>query len=407
MRQVVVGNGVAGVTTARFLADRDPSLDVTIVSEEPYPYYPRPRLIDLVAGSASTDKMSVYPPAWYTQRGIKTLLGKRVTSITLGERHVLLSDGERLEYDNLVLATGARSFVPPIQGADLKGVYSLRSMDDAFGILERLRHIKHATMLGGGLLGLDLAVALRAHGVGVTVVELQPRLLPRQLDTEGAAILQRMIEDAGVEVITGDSCTAVEGSGIVQGVRTKSGRGWETGMVTISAGVRSNLDLPRAAGLDCHLGVQVDEHLQTSAPGVYAVGDVAEFQGRVWGIIPAALAQARVLADHLSGDSSAVYRDIVPSTTLKVTGIVLTSIGEVNPQEPGFQEVRDYNPNKGVYRKLVIRNGRVVGAIVLGERTSLRFINQLVDSQVNVAGHEDELLSGAFQVPTSVPSPSA
>ncbi|MHB0856449.1 MAG: NAD(P)/FAD-dependent oxidoreductase [Anaerolineae bacterium] len=398
MRLVIVGNGVAGVTTARFLIDRDPSLDITIVSEEPYHYYPRPRLIDLVAGSASPDKMSVYPPAWYEQRGIKTLLGRRVTSIMPPEHQVVLADGERLAYDNLVLATGARNFVPPIEGADLTGVRTLRSMDDAFSILERVGQIKHATMLGGGLLGLDLAVALRAHDIGVTVVELLPRLLPRQLDAEGAAILQRMIEDAGVQVVTGDSCTAVEGAGVVERVRLKSGRSWETGMVAISAGIRSNLDLPRAAGLDCNLGVQVDEHLQTSASDVYAVGDVAEFEGRVWGIIPAALAQARVLADYLSGSASAAYHGIVPSTTLKVTGVVLTSIGEVNPQEPGFREVRDQDAAKGTYRKLVIREGRVVGAIVLGERTSLRFVNQLIDHQVNVAGHEDELLTGEFQI---------
>jgi len=398
MRLVIIGNGVAGVTTARLVAERDPSAEITIYSDEPYPYYARPRLIELLAGRVPPESMAFYPEEWYQKRGLQVVLGRRVVQLKPQTREIILDDGQGTAYDQLVLATGAHSWVPPISGADVEGVYTLRSMRDALALRERASRGGRAVVLGGGLLGLDTAMALRAHHIGVMVVEVTPRLLPRQLDAEGAAVLQRAIEEQGVEVLTGDTCALVERRDGKVRLGLKSGRILEADLAVVSAGVRPNLELAQEAGLACNNGLLVNERLLTSAPDVYAVGDVAEFNGRVWGIIPTALAQAQVAAAQISGEKDVVYKDIVPSTTLKVTGIDLTSMGEVNPKGDGFHELRHTDAAAGVYKKLVIRDGRVVGAIVLGDRSNVRAISQLIERKIDVAAHMGALLHEGFNL---------
>jgi len=402
MRLVVIGNGVAGVTTARLVAERDPSAEVTIYSEEPYPYYARPRLIELLAGRVAPEDMAFYPEEWYRKRGLCVVLGCRVVQLKPQSREVTLANGERIAYDQLVLATGARPWVPPIKGADAEGVYTLRSMDDALALRDRAKEGKRAVILGGGLLGLDTAMALRVHGIGVTVVEIAPHLLPRQLDAQGAAVLQRAIEERGVDIITGDACEWIERQNGHLRLKLKSNRALEAGLVVISAGVQPRLELAQEAGLSCNKGLVVNERLLTSAPDVYAVGDVAEFNGRIWSIIPAALAQAQVAAAQICGERDILYKDIVPSTTLKVTGIDLTSVGEVNPQGDGFVEERRIDAAKGIYKKLVIRDGRVVGAIVLGDRSGVRAITQLIERKVNVSAYVGTLLDEGFNLASLV-----
>lgn len=398
MRLVVIGNGVAGVTTARFVAEGDPSFQVTIYSDELYPYYPRPRLIELIAGQVTPEKMALYPEEWYQKRNINVVLGHRVAGIEAQRHQIVLDDGTLVPYDKLVLAMGARSWLPPIAGAGRAGVHTLRSMCDALAIRDRAAHVGHATVLGGGLLGLDIAMGLHAQGIRVSVVEIMPRLLPRQLDAAGASLLQHLIEVRGVEVITNDSCVSIEGQSQVERVALKSGRTLETGMVVISAGVRSNIGMAQSAGLRCNQGVIVDERLCTSAPDIYAVGDVAEFNKRVWGIIPAALAQARVAAAQIMGKEQVLYQDIVPSTTLKVTGVDVLSIGEVNPQNDGFREASTLDLSAGVYKKLVARNGRFVGAIVIGDRASFGVISPLIEQRSDVSAHKDVLLGKGFEI---------
>lgn len=398
MRLVVIGNGVAGVTTARLVAERDPSAEVTLYSDEPYPYYPRPRLIELLAGRVAPENMPFYPEEWYQKRGLHVVLSRRVGQLKPRSREIILANGESVSYDRLVLATGARPWVPPITGADTEGVYTLRSMDDALALRDRAREGKRAVVLGGGLLGLDTAMALRAHGIEVTVVEVAPHLLPRQLDAEGAVVLQRAIEERGVNVLTRDTCALLERRNGNLRLSLKSGRALEAGLVVISAGVRPSFELAQEAGLRCNKGVLVDERLLTGAPDVYAVGDVAEFNGRVWGIIPAALAQAQIAAAQICGERDALYKDIVPSTTLKVTGIDLTSMGEVNPQGNGFVEERRVDADRGIYKKLVFRDGRVVGAIILGDRSGIRAISQLIERKVDVSAHVGALLDEGFNL---------
>lgn len=404
MKLVIIGNGIAGITTARVVSDRDPSIDIAMYSEEPYQYYARPRLVDLVAGRVAPEQLQVYSDAWYAERGIKTLLRRRVADVDPAAHRIALEDGSQDRYDALVLAMGAHAWVPPVLGAETRGVHTLRALDDALALRDAAAAGSRVLVLGGGLLGLETAVALRNLDVEVTVVEVFPRLLPKQLDTEGAAVLQEHIHHHGVEFLTGDSCAAIEGRDRVERAVLKSGRVLDVDLVVISAGARSNIDLAQGAGIDCHRGIVVDDRLLTDAPDVYAVGDVAEFEGRTWGIIPAAMAQARVAAARIAGDRTARYEDIVPATTLKVTGVDVTSIGEVNPEAPGAVEVRATDPEKGTYHKLVVRDGRVVGAILVGSRERLRAVNLLISRGIDVTGRERALLDPEFDLMALVPS---
>jgi len=321
-----------------------------------------------------------------------------VTAIDPAAHLLTTADGATAGYDRLVLATGGRAFVPPIPGADLRGVHTLRTLEDALALEREAAPGRRALVLGGGLLGLEAAAALSSRGVRVVVIEVFDRLLPRQLDREGAAVLQERIEQGGLRIITGNSCARVLGDGQAESCVLKSGEELQFDLLLVSAGARSDVALAQRAGLACARGVVVDDHLRTSAPDVYAIGDVAEFQGRVWGIIPAALAQARVAAAQLAGDESVVYTDIVPSTTLKVTGIDVISIGEAIPEAPGAMELRSVQPEKGVYTKLVVRDGKVVGAILVGSRARLRAINLLMANGVDVSAHLDSLLDDRFDL---------
>ena len=399
MKLAIIGNGVAGVTTARLVADHGSGIEITIYSAEPYPYYPRPRLIDLLAGGIGFDAMPLYPPEWYAQRGIRTVLNHEAVQLDPVNHTVSFGDGDKQSYDRLVLAAGARCFVPPIGGVGTEGVFTLRTLDDAQAILKRLEQTRQAVVLGGGLLGLDTAAALRARGAEVCVVEMLPRLLPRQLDAEGASVLAEMIQKTGIQVVTGDICAQITGTPAVQQVHLKSGQVIDAGMVIISAGVRANVSLAQAAGLVCTKGVVVNDRLQTSHPDIYAVGDVAEFNQTNWSIIPAALAQARVAAAQIAGEVETLYQDIAPSTSLQVTGIDLTSIGMVNPEgSNGCIQVRRTDRDRGIYRKLVIRDGRVVGAIALGDRSDVRAMSQLISRGTDVTAHLDELLREDFDL---------
>ena len=396
-RVLIVGNGVAGVTAARFLADGDPSHEIVIYGQEPYLYYARPRLIDYIEGTVPETKMALYGEDWYAQRGIRCELGRRVERIDREEHTIQLDDGETDRYDQLVLATGADSWVPPIPGRELGCVHTLRTMDDARAIADCARGCDQVVVIGGGLLGLDTAAALACCGPKVTVIEALPWLLPRQLDRQGAHLLTDMLAAKGIETLVDQQCDRLEGVAGVERVVLKSGKILSAQMVVVSTGVRSNTCLARDAGLLVEQGVVVDAGMRSSDPDIYAVGDVAQFDGRVWAIIPVAIAQARVAAAQINGDRTKRYEPLVPSTTLQVSGIDLTSIGQVHPEGDELT-VRKANSDQGRYTKLVIDKGRIIGAIVLGDRKMARDVSRLVSAKVDVGAHSDQLLDEGFAI---------
>lgn len=401
MSFAIVGNGVAGITAAVALARARPGARIDLYAAEAHPYYPRPLLPAFLAGELSLERLYFQPVSWYAERGITIHLGTQVTAIIPREHQLKLADRTSVSYDRLLLAVGAHPWVPPIRGADKQGVFTLHTVDDAQAMRACARSMRRAIVIGCGLLGLEAARALRALGLDVVMVESLPHVLPRQLDAEGAAVLQSLIEGLGIETMVNAACEEILGTDGVAGLRLKDGQEIKGDLVLISAGVRPNVALACEPGLEVNQGVVVDGHLSTSAPDVYAAGDVAEFDGQVYGIVPAAIEQARVAAANMAGDQSATYSGTLPSTTLKVTGIELTSMGLIMPEqgrEREYQELRWADTRRGLYRKLVLKEGRVVGAILLGDKARVALVTQLITQGVDVSVHAERVLDDDFDL---------
>jgi len=401
-RHVIVGSGVAGVTAAQAIRQADPDAEVHIFGAEPYLYYRRPQLWEFIAGQIEQDALTYRPVEWYAERGIALHLGTEVTELNPAARHVALADGTQVAYDRLLLATGARPFIPPCEGTEKDGVFVLRTLDDALAIKAYAREVDTAIVVGGGLLGLETARALHTAGLDVTVVEFFPYLLPRQLDEEGAGVLQTLLEAQGLHVVTGATTTAILGVPCADCIQLQSGAKVTGDMVLFSTGIRSEATLAKEADLEVNRGIVVNGHLQTSVEDVFAAGDAAEFEGRVYGIIPPAIEQARIAAANMVTPGSATYTGTIPSTTLKVAGAELTTMGEALVEGEEYTQLRHADAASGHYRKIVLHDGRVVGAILLNDKERTRSIRQLIERGVDVSAYADQLLNDDFDLKSLV-----
>jgi nitrite reductase (NADH) large subunit len=355
-------------------------------------------LWEFIAGQVEEDAVFHRPLSWYDQHDIELHLGTAVTALDPRSHQLTLADGTTVTYDRVLLATGARPFVPSCMGAEQAGVFTLRTLDDALAIKAYATLVPSATVIGGGLLGLETARALHTAGLDVTVIEYFPYLLPRQMDVEGAQVLQSLLERQGLRVLTGGQTNQIVGAGRCTGVRLEDGRAVEGELVIFSTGIRSETSLAVTAGINTNRGVIVDERLQSIAADVFAVGDVAEFEGRVYGIIPPAIEQARIAAANMVELGSAAYRGTLPSTTLKVAGAELTSLGQSLESEDSYTVLRSVDLAAGHYRKLVLSEGRLIGAILLNERNAVRPVTQLIERGVDVSAHVDQLLNADFDL---------
>lgn len=396
MHVIIIGSGVAGVAAARIVRENDPKAKISIYTDENHLYYPRPRLYEILSGEAKPHEIYMFSDQWYEKRDIKVHLNKKVLGIETAKKQLLLEDQTKVKYDRLLLANGAHAFVPSIKGVEKTGVFSLRSIKDALTIKEYAKKTRNAIIIGGGLLGLEFAASLRKLGQHVEVVEIFPRLLPRQLDQDGATILKDRIQTRDISIVLSVKTEEILGKKTVSGILLDNGEELSGNLVLVSAGVRSNTDLAVNAGIKVEKGVVVDEHMQTSVNDVYAAGDVAEFRGRVYGIIPAALEQANIAAINMLEKEKRVYKGTIPSNTLKIVGVDLTSIGLVNPEGPQYEEVKKIDKGKGIYKKIVLEKGKIVGAIILGDRKGVTWIKKLMDQKTDVTKYKDLLLEEDF-----------
>ena len=385
----VIGNNVAGTTFAKAVRDANTETQIEIFTEEPVPYYPRPKLIDYIAGTVGEGKILFYPMEWYQKNGLKLHLNSKVERIDAPGKRIFVG-GEWHGYDKLVLANGSKAFMPSFKGLPKDNVFTLRTLDDAVRIRRVAAVSSKVVLIGGGLLGLETARAL-ATGfpkLKITVLEYAEHLLMRQLDHPGAEILQNTIRSLDTEVFTNAETEELRGDGAVKEVMLKDGRTIECDMVVISAGARADLALAKDAGLAIGRGVVVDASLRTSNTDIYAIGDVAEFDGKVWGMIPPALDQARIAAKKVLGLETPDYAGTIPSNTLKVMGIDLTSIGRVRSEhespEAKFEEIRAVTADGKIYRKFVISDGKMVGAILLGSKKEAAKVTRLIKDGASV-----------------------
>lgn len=389
---LIIGNGVAGTTAAENIRKIDKAGRITIVTEEGLSFYYRIRLNEYISGDVGQDGLMAKKGSWYSENNIGLILNTRITSIDPDKRQVVTEKGDTIHYDKLLIAAGSSSFIPPINGSQIKGVFAIRSIRDAEMIMQYSRNVKDAVVIGGGLLGLEAANALRKMGKNVAVVEFAPRLLPRQLDNEGAKRLQTLMERMGLLFRLDAKTEAITGDEAVTAVRLSGGETLPAQMVIISAGVRPNMELAKAIGLDSDRGIKINGHLSTNRIDIFAAGDCAEFKGITYGIWPAAMEQGKVAGSNMAGEDI-VYTGTTMTNTLKVAGIDLASSGNIDADNKYESRIK---MDENSYKKVVLEDGRIIGCIMLGDTKVFPKITRLISSKTDVSRFKNKILDEGF-----------
>ncbi|WP_211197867.1 nitrite reductase large subunit NirB [Permianibacter fluminis] len=391
---VLVGNGMAGMKVIEELLALAPErYDITVFGAEPHGNYNRILLSPVLAGEKQPDEILINPIDWYAERGIQLHCGKAVTVVDRDARIVRTDCGIVQPYDQLILATGSLPFVLPIPGRDLAGVVCYRDLHDVEQMLSASRQFRNAVVIGGGLLGLEAAYGLQKQGMAVTVVHLLPTLMDRQLDATAATLLQQTLEARGIKFKMAVQTSALLGTERVTAVQFADGSSIPADLVVMAAGVRPNIALAQRSGLGCERGVLVSDTLQSSDARIYAVGECVQHRGQCYGLVAPLYEQARVCAAQLAGNSEAFYQGSMTSTKLKVTGVELFSAGEFQGGD-GCDSIVYQDAGAAVYKKVVLRGDKLVGAVLYGDTVDGGWYFQLMKAQTSVAALRDSLLFG-------------
>jgi NAD(P)H-nitrite reductase large subunit len=392
---VIAGTGMAGAKLVEEILARDGErFQIRMFGAEPHGTYNRILLSSYLGGFAQPEQLWLNPIDWYQDRKVFVHAGVKAEVIDR-QRRLIVGGGGKVEepYDFLVLATGSRPFVPPMEGTNLRGVFVFRTLDDCETIAAYARECQHAVVIGGGLLGLEAARGLLSHGLVVTVVEAAPHLMVQQLDATGAALLQRKLEAMGVRVLLEKVSTHLEGDGRVTGLRFNDGSTLDADLVVISCGIRPNVEIAKEAGITVDRAIVVDDQLRTSDPAVHAIGECAQHRGKLYGLVEPVYEQARVLADVLAGDKpEATYHGSRLTATLKVMGVDVVSMGEVRSHPPESEVISHFDPAAGVYKKLIIQDRQLTGAILVGDQDHGGRLQRLFKSGETPAGPALDLL---------------
>jgi len=395
---VVVGNGMAGARAVEEILARNGAekFTITMFGDEPHGNYNRILLSELLASGAESDAplddLFLNPREWYEDNGITLHAGVRVVRIDRFAHRVYADDGSILRYDKLVLATGSRSYFPPTEGlwADDKtltpGVFGFRNLHDTMAMIRYAGGRRSAVVIGGGLLGLEAARGLQAHGLAVHVVHAADGLMNQQLDAQAGRVLRRSMERLGITVHTSTRVTAIRRApdGAVTGVAFSDGTALDVDMVVVTAGIRANIGLAMVSGLETQRGIVVDDQLRSvDDDDIYAVGECVQHRGEVYGLVAPLWEQAVVLADHITGaDPHAAYHGSRLATKLKVAGVDVAAMGLKEPERPDDEFVQFSEPQRGVYQTVIIRNGILVGATLLGDVSKVASLTQAFDRRV-------------------------
>ena len=404
MKLVVVGNGMAGIRTVEELLKLVPDLyEISVFGAEPHPNYNRILLSPVLAGEQTLQDIVLNDLAWYEDNHIHLHTSKRIVKIDRKAREVIADDGTREHYDRLLLATGSNPFILPLPGKDLDGVLTYRDIDDTERMIAAASCYKDAVVIGGGLLGLEAANGLKLRGMNVTVIHVMPWLMERQLDRTAAGMLQKRLEakglqfclEANTDALIGD---AMEGKGgRVKSVRLKTGEEIPAQLVVMAVGIRPNTALAESAGLYCSVarpgGIVVNDTMQTYDPRIYAVGECASHRGIAYGLVAPLFEMAKVCANHLAQYGIGRYSGSLTSTKLKVTGVDLFSAGDFSGGE-GTEDIVLADPGAGVYKKLVIKDDKLIGAVMVGDTIDGTWFFKLLRDGTNVAAMRDRLMFG-------------
>lgn len=392
---VVVGNGMAGMKVIEeLLAISGQPFEITVFGAEPYPNYNRILLSPVLAGEKRFDDIVLNPVEWYRDNGVALHMNDPVVAIDRVRRVVRSQSGIEVPYDRLLLATGSNPIVLPVPGKDLPGVVTFRDLQDVNTMLDAARAHPKAVVIGGGLLGLEAANGLLKQGMQVTVVHLLETLMERQLDPAASQLLKQQLERRGLNFHMPAKTTAIAGSDRVTAVQFADGHSIDADLVVMAAGIRPNIDLARAAGLRCDRGVLVDDTMQTFDPCVYAVGECVQHRNNTYGLVAPLFEQARVCATHLAEVGIGRYAGSVLSTQLKVSGIDLFSAGDFLGG-PGSEALVLRDAKRGIYKRIVIENNKVRGALLYGDTRDGAWYCELMSAGRDVGPLRDKLIFGA------------
>lgn len=391
-RLVVIGNGMVGQRFLETLVTTDTSFSITVLGEEPRPAYDRVQLSSYFSGRTADD-LSLVPEGFFERHGIDLRLGERAVRIDRAGRRVHTASGLEVDYDTLVLATGSYPFVPPVPGRDRPGCFVYRTIEDLDAIRAAAAHARTGAVIGGGLLGLEAAKALLRRGLDVTVVHQFDTLMERHLDAQAAEFLRSELESRGLKFRMPARTVAILGHERATGLLFDDGSTLEADLIVLAVGVRPNIDLARRAGLRCDRGILVNDTLQTFDPSIYAVGECVQHRDNTFGMVAPLWQQARVCAVHLAESGAFSFTGALPSAHLRVSGIELYSAGEVEAGE-GTQAVMLSDRRRGVYKRLVIRDNRLRGAVLYGDAADAPWYLELITAGRDITSLGDGLLFG-------------
>jgi nitrite reductase (NADH) large subunit len=393
---VVIGNGMAGMRTVEELFKLGGGLRyrVTVFGAEPHVNYNRILLSSVLAGDKTMDDIVIHPREWYEERGIELLAGEAVTAIDRTRKTVTSAGGRIVAYDRLLIATGSNPLAPPIPGLGLPGVCAFRDIADVEKMLAAARMHKRAVVVGGGLLGLEAAWGLRQRGMSVALVHLLPTLMERQLDAAAGQLLQRDLDRRGIAFFTDGQTEEILGTEKAEGVQLADGRSIPADLVVLAIGIRPNIGLAKAAGLGVNRGICVFDDMRTSDPDIFAVGECVEHRGQVFGLVAPLWDQAKACAARLAGDETAMFVSQAPSTSLKITGIDVFSAGALTAADADDDEITLRDDSRGVYKKVVLRDGKLMGAVLYGDVGDGPWYLQLMRDKIDVSAFRERLVFG-------------
>ena len=389
-RLVVVGNGMAGMACLEQILKYAPQFEVTVFGDETHVNYNRIMLSSVLAGEKAADDIVLNSIEWYQRHHIDLRVGIRIVDVDADAKTVTGSDGSVTPYDTLLLATGSSAWMPRIDGLDKDGVFAFRTLEDTRALIERSGPRVKAVVIGGGLLGLEAARGLQVQGCDVTVVHLMPTLMERQLDPDGGYYLLGKMEEMGISVLLGRTTTAILGNGHVEGVALSDDTCMEADVVVVAAGIRPNIDLAIKAGVFVQRGIVVNDFMETSHPDIFAVGECVEHRGICYGLVAPLYEQGKVLAATITGNRGATYEGTVQAAKLKIMGVDVFSAGDWSEQHA--EPVRFEDRALGIYKKLTVRDGKLVGAILVGDVSDSHRYMEWLRSSADISGQRRHLL---------------
>jgi len=400
---VIIGNSASAVGAVEAIRKVDRSLSITIISDEPHSVYSRPLISYLLSGELRPQQIFYRSKNFYEKNRVRSLLGRCAIHVDFKKKAVQLDNDERISYDRLLIATGGKPFLPKIEGLHTPGVYTFTKLEDANRILSILKEVQKAVVIGGGLIGLKAAEALNKRKVEVTVLELADRILSLTMDSTASSILEKALRKEGVHLITSNTVEAILGNGRVESVRLADGKVLNGQLVIVAIGVSPNVEIFKGTPLKVEKGIVVNERMETNIPDVFAAGDVVETYDKILKcyrtipIWPNAYLQGKVAGYQMSGEEKYRYDGGFMMNSIQVAHIPTISVGLTNPpSEDGFQVMKKFDRGSGIYRKIILKDDLIVGAILAGQIDRAGIMTGLLRDMVNVKGFKKELLNDQF-----------